>query len=51
MLKPDTFVESLGYFQDAEGNIFQVLNQDGTAWDEEASAKQMNDFLGGTPNG
>lgn len=35
---------SIGHITDENGNIFQVINQDGTDWDEAATVKQMQLF-------
>lgn len=44
-LKPETFVPLYGYIEDQEGNIFQILNEDGSDWDNEATQKEFEAFL------
>lgn len=41
---PD-FVESIAHIRDGE-NVFQVLNADGTDWDEAATKAQYELWLG-----
>jgi len=38
---PETFNPLIAHLTDAEGNIYQVLNEDGSDWDEAATAAAM----------
>jgi hypothetical protein len=43
---PATFNPALAYISDEAGNIFQVLNEAGDAWDELATQEQIRNFNG-----
>lgn len=41
---PD-FVESIAHITADDGTVFQVLNADGTDWDEEATAAAFEAYI------
>ena len=43
---PATFNPALAHISDEAGNIFQVLNEAGDAWDELATQEQIRNFNG-----
>ena len=43
---PATFNPALAHISDEAGNIFQVLNEEGDAWDELATQEQIRNFNG-----
>lgn len=43
-MNPDTFDPNIAHIQDGE-NVFQVLNEDGTDWDAEATQLAYEAYL------
>ncbi len=41
---PTDFNPSIAHVEDADGNIFQVLNESGDDWDEAATIAQRDAF-------
>jgi hypothetical protein len=44
MIYPETYNANIAHIE-LNGHVFQVLNEDGTDWDEAATAKSVNDFI------
>lgn len=44
-MNPENFNPMIAHISDPDGNIFQVLNEDGTDWDEEATHRVYQEYL------
>ena len=47
-MTPETFNQQVAHIQDGD-NVFQVLNSDGTDWDEEATRAAYEAWLAEQP--
>jgi ABC-type sugar transport system substrate-binding protein len=47
-MNPENFNSAIAHIQDGE-NLFQVLNEDGTDWDETATRAAYEAWLAGNP--
>lgn len=45
---PETFNPSIAYITELNGYIFQVLNESGDDWDEEATVRQIKEYHAST---
>ena len=46
---PATFKENIAHIRDAQGNVFQVLNEEQTDWDEAATSAAYAEWLAAHP--
>lgn len=47
MTKPATFNPNIAYITAEDGTVFQVLNEAGDDWDEEATRAEYQAYLAG----
>lgn len=48
-MNPENFNPNIAHIRDGD-NVFQVLNADGTDWDEDATRAAYNDWLAAASN-
>lgn len=48
-MNPENFDPNIAHIRDGD-NVFQVLNADGTDWDEDATRTEYDAWLAAAPN-